>query len=223
MRPIYVETLVRAGLDELWELTQAPAAHQRWDLRFSEITYLPGTPQRFRYAVRPLPGVVVAGTGICGGETRRNDGGRVSALRFATSSRLSPVRSGSGYWRYQPVPGGVRFWTGYTYRPGWGRPVDVLFRPLMGWATAWSFDRLRLWAERGQTPELSVFNALAELAVRLSACLMALELPAFLGAIILGFACLLPPLPSTPAARRCLRRPPERRSDPDLLSRSDEP
>ncbi len=27
-----------------------------------------------------------------------------------------------------------------------GRVVDaVLFRPLLGWATAWSFDRLRLW------------------------------------------------------------------------------
>ena len=29
----------------------------------------------------------------------------------------------------------------------------LMFRPLMGWATAWSFDRLRLWLEEGITPD----------------------------------------------------------------------
>jgi hypothetical protein len=33
---------------------------------------------------------------------------------------------------------------------------SCVFRPLMGWATAWSFDRLRLWLEDGQTPEASL-------------------------------------------------------------------
>ncbi len=27
---------------------------------------------------------------------------------------------------------------------------------MIGWATAWSFDRLRLWAEAGQSPESSM-------------------------------------------------------------------
>ena len=34
--------------------------------------------------------------------------------------------------------------------------ADRVFRPLMGWATAWSFDRLRIWAEDGITPETSL-------------------------------------------------------------------
>ena len=29
----------------------------------------------------------------------------------------------------------------------------LAFRPLIGWATAWSFDRLRLWLEDGVAPE----------------------------------------------------------------------
>ncbi|MBC7763625.1 MAG: SRPBCC family protein, partial [Candidatus Saccharibacteria bacterium] len=36
----------------------------------------------------------------------------------------------------------------------WGRLLDrVMIRPLVGWMTAWSFDRLRIWAETGVEPE----------------------------------------------------------------------
>ena len=38
---IYVEILVRAPMDALWAHTQTPALHERWDLRFSRIEYLP--------------------------------------------------------------------------------------------------------------------------------------------------------------------------------------
>jgi uncharacterized protein YndB with AHSA1/START domain len=38
---IYVEILIRAPLDAVWEHTQTPELHERWDLRFSEIDYLP--------------------------------------------------------------------------------------------------------------------------------------------------------------------------------------
>ena len=31
----------------------------------------------------------------------------------------------------------------------------MFFRPLLGWARAWSFDRLRLWIEKGILPETS--------------------------------------------------------------------
>jgi hypothetical protein len=32
----------------------------------------------------------------------------------------------------------------------------IFFQPLIGWATAWSFDRLRLWIERGIPPQVSL-------------------------------------------------------------------
>jgi len=38
----------------------------------------------------------------------------------------------------------------------------------MGWATAWSFDRLRLWAETGQTPESTLRFSLIHGVARIS-------------------------------------------------------
>src|SRR5712691_5848194 len=38
---IYVEILIRAPMDALWAHTQTPELHERWDLRFSEIAYVP--------------------------------------------------------------------------------------------------------------------------------------------------------------------------------------
>jgi hypothetical protein len=38
--PIYVETFIKATLDQVWAYTQNPEKHQIWDLRFSEIKYL---------------------------------------------------------------------------------------------------------------------------------------------------------------------------------------
>ncbi|MFF2786700.1 hypothetical protein ACFVT6_08000 [Streptomyces sp. NPDC058049] len=225
---LYVETGIRVGMDELWERSQDPAQHQRWDLRFTSIGYLPraeGEPQRFRYATRVLPFLSVDGTGISAGERHRADGTRVSALRFASEHPLSLLAEGSGYWRYVPGPDGIRFLTGYDYRPRWGRfgalADRLVFRPLMGWATAWSFDRLRLWCERGTTPGLALARAIGESALRVLLSVAALvyaPLPAAL--FVLAAALLLPPLPGTPAARRCLRTPPGRTpaSEPRLLS-----
>ncbi|MGP4109455.1 hypothetical protein ACTWP5_00880 [Streptomyces sp. 4N509B] len=243
---LYVETRIGVDLAELWHRTQDPATHQRWDLRFTTITYLsPGSPphagadpspealtaapRRFRYATRVLPFLVVSGTGVSAGERWRPDGTRTSALRFSSGHPLSLIAEGRGYWRYVPDGSGtVRFLTGYDYRPRWGaagRVVDrLVFRPLMGWATAWSFDRLRLWCERGVTPERALRRALAELACRAGAVATAapfLPVPAI--ALLAAGALLLPPLPGTPAARRCRRRP-VRRSDatpPAVLGRLD--
>ncbi|MGW7379699.1 hypothetical protein [Streptomyces sp. NPDC054794] len=241
---LYVETRIRADLDELWARTQDPARHQRWDLRFTEIDPLPraeGEPQRFRYATRVLPFLTVAGTGVSAGEKERPDGTRTSALRFASPDPLSLLAEGSGYWRYLPDTDGVRFLTGYDYRPRWGAfgalADRLLFRPLMGWATAWSFDRLRLWLERGITPERALVNWLAELAVRatvLTLCCVGLDPAAFVlafGPLAPAVAFLCPlllllaislalfkePLSCTPAARRCLRTPPMRVCAPRLL------
>ncbi|MEV8622780.1 hypothetical protein [Streptomyces sp. NBC_01268] len=233
---LYVEARVRTDLDTLWERTQDPAQHQRWDLRFTEIAYLPGAegePQRFRYATRVLPFLAVAGTGVSAGERHRAGGDRVSALRFSSPHPLSPLAEGSGYWRYVPGRDGVRFLTGYDYRPRWGRfgrlADRLLFRPLMGWATAWSFDRLRLWCELGVSPERARAHWLFETAARIllvavpvtagSLSLGAVSLAAVPAAVLGSLAALLvPPSPRTPAARRCLRAAPSRSRAPRLLA-----
>lgn len=153
---VYVEVEIRAAVDAVWSLTQDPALHPRWDLRFSSIvpvSELPSGGYRFRYE-RRLPFHTIVGTGTSLGERSRPDGTRTSALRFTTRDRLSPLGEGRGYWRYVPTEAGTTFITGYDYAPGWGRVLDSLvMRPFIGWMTAWSFDRLRIWAETGTPPE----------------------------------------------------------------------
>lgn len=170
-RPIYVESLIRTSIDQLWAATQEPAQHKRWDVRFGDITYLPrvdGEPQRFTYATTVAPGVTIAGTGESLGDRDRPDGTRWSGLKFWASDRRSIIKSGAGYWRYVPTADGVRFLTRYDYQPRWGRVGQIVdrltFRPLFGWATAWSFDRLRLWLEDGIPPEHSRNQAIAHAA-----------------------------------------------------------
>ncbi|MCP2243939.1 hypothetical protein [Lentzea aerocolonigenes] len=232
-RALYVEAVIRADLDELWRRTQDPHLHQRWDLRFGRIDYLPkaepAAPQRFRYSVRVLPGLTVDGTGVSVGERTKPDGSRTSALRFASAHPLSLIRSGAGYWRYVPTSAGIRFLTGYDYQPGWGRLgalADRPFRLLLGWATAWSFDRLRLWLERGVPPEASLRRALLDAGARVAVCVVAWwAAPVVLAAVITLGVLLVPPSPSTPAARRCRRLPPDRRSSvaPSTLSTLEHP
>ena len=123
-KPIYVESLVDAPIEALWKATQDPRLHQRWDVRFGRIEYLPrldGEPQRFRYATTIVPGVTIAGTGESLGDRDRRDGTRWSGLKFWADDRRSIIGAGAGYWRYVPVDGGVRFLTRYDYRPRLGR------------------------------------------------------------------------------------------------------
>ncbi|MBP2474262.1 hypothetical protein JOF53_003134 [Crossiella equi] len=206
---LHIETTIRTDLDRLWAHTQDPARHQRWDLRFHRIEYLhrnPGEPQLFRYA-----SFGISGTGLSTGQRHLPDGGATSALRFACAHPLSLIREGSGYWRYRPGPDGVEFVTGYDYRPGWGAlgPVaDLAFRPLMRWGTAWSFDRLRLWLERGRSPEASLRAALADAGARLLAVLASALLPGPpVWPLVAALVLVLPPTPLTPAARRCRYAP----------------
>jgi hypothetical protein len=162
--PIYVEALMHAPMDNLWEKTQRPELHQRWDLRFTRIKYLPRDdetqPQRFLYSTRIGFGLEISGEGESIGTKSADDGSRTSALRFWSHDRRSLILEGSGYWRYVPSVDGVRFLTSYDYRTRFGlagRIIDrLLFRRLLGWATAWSFDRLRLWLEEGSEPEKSI-------------------------------------------------------------------
>ena len=162
MLGIYVETAIRAELDEVWQKTQNPELHQRWDLRFSLIRYLPrqeGEPQRFLYETRIGFGLAIAGEGESVGE-RKSDEERTSALRFWSQDWRSLIAEGSGYWKYKRGQGGVQFLTWYDYRVRYGKAGAafdrLFFRPLIGWATAWSFDRLRLWIEDEAPPETTL-------------------------------------------------------------------
>ncbi|MGI4870470.1 MAG: DoxX-like family protein [Janthinobacterium lividum] len=171
--PIYVEARICCPLEALWAHTQQPELHQQWDLRFTEITYLPRPsetePQQFLYATRIGFGLGVAGRGESLG-TKDNNGERTSVLKFWSDEWVSLIREGAGYWKYVPTAQGLRFFTRYDYqtRGGWlGQWLDRLaFRPLIGWATAWSFDCLRLWLETGQRPAVSRRLALADWLLR---------------------------------------------------------
>jgi len=163
MPGIYVEINIHCPMEDLWSKTQTPELHQQWDLRFSEISYLPRSdksqPQRFRYATRIGLGLIIVGEGETIGE-QEADGSRTSALKFWSTDSRSLIHEGSGYWKYIPTTDGIRFltWYDYTVRFGFlGRYFDaVVFRPLMGWATAWSFDRLRRWLEEGLDPSIAL-------------------------------------------------------------------
>ena len=152
------ETLIKSDRETVWRLSQTPLLHARWDLRFTDIEYLPresaAEPQRFRYATRIGFGLAVKGWGETIGDPERS----TSALRFGSTDAKSIIREGTGSWTYSEQAGTVRFSTVYDYtiRHGWfGRVLDLLFRPLMIWATRWSFDRLRIWIEDGVQPETS--------------------------------------------------------------------
>lgn len=222
---IYVETRIRGTLDELWDRTQRPDLHQRWDARFSAITYLPRPdatqPQRFTYETRIGFGLAIRGIGETIG-TRAANGQRTSALKFWSDDPKSLISVGSGYWKYIPDGDGVRFLTWYDYQTRFGmlgRLFDrAVFRPLMAWATAWSFDRLRLWIERGVTPEAALRRSVLHSATR--ACCVFLAggvlarrlhrrplLAALLTLLALLGALAWPPPADLPAARRCRRRP----------------
>lgn len=166
MPGIYVELDIHTSMEELWAKTQSPELHQQWDLRFTDIEYLPRPdptqPQCFLYKTRIGFGLNIAGEGESVG-IHESNGSRTSALKFWSADPKSLIRVGSGYWQYIPLPDGIRFltWYDYTTRFGFlGRLLDaVVFRPLLGWATAWSFDRLRLWLEKNRDPAASLRQA----------------------------------------------------------------
>jgi len=170
---IYVETFIQADLADVWRHTQTPELHARWDLRFTDIRYLPrsdpAAPQRFLYETRIGLGLRIQGEGETVATREDSSGVRTSSLRFWSEDPKSLIRVGSGYWQYIPADNGVRFLTRYQYETRFGRLGQLfnaaIFEPLLGWATAWSFDRLRLWLEHGLDPaaalDRSVVHALA--------------------------------------------------------------
>lgn len=172
---IYVEICIHSTVDEIWRRTQTPELHQQWDLRFTRIEYLPraseSEPQKFLYSTRIGFGLEIEGEGESTGTRADISGTRTSALSFWAKDPKSLIAKGSGYWKYIPTEACVRFLTWYDYGTRFGaigRLFDRLaFRPLIGWATAWSFDRLRLWIERDIPPEISFRMAMMHACARL--------------------------------------------------------
>src|SRR5438874_5026220 len=102
---IYVEIPIHASMDELWEKTQNPQLHQRWDLRFTQIEYLPRQgeePQSFLYRTRVGFGLKIDGEGESIGERDGDGGSRTSSLKFWSEDPKSLIKTGSGYWKYVP-------------------------------------------------------------------------------------------------------------------------
>ncbi|MGG3279518.1 DoxX-like family protein [Paenibacillus solani] len=165
--PIYIELDIKTDMDTLWSLTQIPEQHTQWDLRFSEIHYLPRSDsdiQRFLYKTRIGFGLEVTGVGAAKTVEHRGSGNRLSTLRFSSDQRISLIKEGSGYWKYTDRgEGTVTFCTRYDYRTRFGMLGAwfdrLLFRPLFGAATAWSFDVLRLWVEKDIRPSATIRKA----------------------------------------------------------------
>ncbi|WP_279401340.1 hypothetical protein [Piscibacillus salipiscarius] len=161
--PIYVEIPIKSEMDKLWRVTQTPDEHEKWDLRFSSITYLPkqdDKPQLFTYKTNIGFGLAIKGWGKSIGthDADAKDGSKTSSLHFGTKQKLSLIKEGRGYWKYNPQPNGtIQFLTQYQYSTNWGKVgnlIDLFFRPMMGWATALSFDVARRWLETGETPSV---------------------------------------------------------------------
>lgn len=159
-KPIYVETHMETEMDKLWKATQTPNLHQQWDLRFSSITYLPkedNEPQKFIYKTKIGFGIQIEGWGESVGSFHAEYGSRTSSLHFGTDQSISIIREGRGYWKYIPKKdSSITFLTQYNYEPSFGRIGRVVdhfvFRPLIGWGTALSFDVLKRWLEKEETP-----------------------------------------------------------------------
>ncbi|MFZ3577265.1 DoxX-like family protein [Virgibacillus sp. DJP39] len=159
-KPIYVEIPINTEMDKIWEATQTPDMHQQWDLRFSSITYLPkidNEPQKFTYKTKIGFGVQIEGWGESVGSHHAKDGSKTSSLHFGTDQTISIIREGRGYWKYIPNQNEpITFLTQYNYDPSFGKfgsIVDnLIFRPMIGWGTALSFDVLKRWLEKDEKP-----------------------------------------------------------------------
>ncbi len=172
-KPVYVELYINAKFSDLWEYTQNPEKQQQWDLRFSEITPISQEDetngQLLEYRKNIAPGVNVIGRGKAKEARFEETGENSHTLTFWSDQLFSPIKSGSGLWIYGLNDSGFHFktWFDYQTRFGlFGRFLDtILFRPLLGWATAWSFDCLRLWLEKNIHPKTSLRLYLAHMLI----------------------------------------------------------
>mgnify|MGYP003694133261 CR=1 FL=1 len=101
-------SLIRAPMEALWDHTQTPALHERWDLRFHASSICLRGPKR----APTVPLRDADWLRISGRWRRRErrgeglaDGSRSSALKFSSADARSIIREGSGYWKLHPDSG----------------------------------------------------------------------------------------------------------------------
>src|SRR5699024_7787066 len=143
--------------------------HEQCDSHFTYITYLQkeiDEPQLFTYTRKLMPGLKISGWGESIGNHEKSDGTKSSSLHFGTSQKISPIKEGRGYWQYIPneKSDDVTFLTEYNYEPNYGKIGKLLdkvvFRPLMGWGTALSFDILKRWLGKEESPAMQYMRFL---------------------------------------------------------------
>src|SRR5690242_12806227 len=95
---IYVETRIQGQLADLWEKTQDPQLHQRWDARFSSIKRLSRDnelpSETFHYSTRMGFGISIAGEGETIGLRDQSDR-CTSSLRFWSNDPKSLISEGT--------------------------------------------------------------------------------------------------------------------------------
>ena len=146
---IIVEAIVPCDVETLWERSQNPALHIRWDLRFSHIEYLDERDEKgfqlMDYRTKIGFGMEIKGIG----RYLQNTPLKHSTFEFESSDWKSIIKLGRGIWQYKPCAEGTYFRTVYDYETNYGAVGNLidrlLFRPVMRLATEWSFETLRRW------------------------------------------------------------------------------
>ncbi|MCM3147469.1 hypothetical protein [Bacillus pumilus] len=167
-KPVYVETTIHAPIEKVWEYTQNPKLHEQWDLRFSTISLNEPQneqPQSFLYEKHLGFGLSVTGTGAYRTRMMDERNERASSLQFKSSHPLSFIKEGSGYWKYMKTSDHIVFQTQFDYKTkegkGWTWADRILFHPMIGFMTAFSFGALKTWLEKGTHPRLLLERTLA--------------------------------------------------------------
>lgn len=146
---IIVEAIIPCEVETLWERSQEPGLHMRWDIRFSHIKYTDELDEKgfqlMDYRTKIGFGLEIKGTG----RYLQNTPLKHSTFEFESDDWKSIIKIGRGIWQYKPCAEGTYFRTVYDYETNYGffgALVDrILFRPMMQLATEWSFETLRRW------------------------------------------------------------------------------
>jgi hypothetical protein len=152
---IVVEAIIPAPVETVWQRSQEPDDHVRWDIRFAVIRYLPEKDERgfhlMDYRTSIAFGITVWGIG----RYLHSMPLQHSTFEFDSEDWKSIIKHGRGIWLYKPCAGGTYFKTVYDYeaRHGFlGRLLDrLIFRRTLQLATEWSFETLRVWCAGDDT------------------------------------------------------------------------
>ena len=102
LRKIVVEAIIPAPVELVWERTQTPEPHVKWDIRFTHIKYLDETDERgfnlMDYRTDVVFGIEVQGIGRYLQTTPPHH----STFEFESSDWKSIITLGRGIWLYEP-------------------------------------------------------------------------------------------------------------------------